>query len=109
MSEFDRTLLKAVDDGLLVLGESARHVIYHTVERLHYVRREEIPERLEAFHEALEALLSAGARVAEKRIAQNLCCRIGLSFEDNAGWTLVDYVCHAKKAVEGGPKGSVEA
>lgn len=57
----------------------------------------------------MEALLSAGARVAEKRIAQNLCYRIGLSFEDNAEWTLVDYVCHAKKAVEGGPKGSVEA
>jgi len=35
MSEFDRTLLKAVDEGLLVPGESARHVIYHTVERMH--------------------------------------------------------------------------
>jgi len=109
MSEFDKTLLKSVDEGLLVLGESARQVIYYTVERMHCVRREEIPERLDAFHEALEALLSAGARVAEKRIAQNLCCRIGLSFEDNAGWTLVDYVSHAKETMKGGQKDSVEA
>jgi len=80
--DFKRALLEAVDEGLLLIGEGSRHVIYYHVERSHHVKREEIPEKLEAFHEGPQALLGTGAKVPEKLIAKKLYNKLGLSFID---------------------------
>ncbi len=94
--EFDRALLEAVDEGLLIIGDGVGHVIYHHVERSFNVRREEIPEKLDLFQKGLEALLGVGARVPEKLIARKLYDKLGVSFEEHEGWTLVDYVNRAR-------------
>jgi hypothetical protein len=39
--------------------------------RNYQVKREEIPEKLESFHEALRRMLGAGAKVPQKLIAKN--------------------------------------
>jgi len=95
---FNEVLLKAVDDGLAMLGETVRHAIYYHVERSSRIKREEIPERLETFHRALEDLLRAGGNVVEKMIARSLYGKLGLDFEEHENWTLVDYVSYTKKA-----------
>lgn len=95
--DFKRALLEAVDEGLLLIGEGSRHVIYYHVERSHHVKREEIPEKLEAFHKGLQALLGTGAKVPEKLIAKKLYNKLGLSFIDRKNWTPVDYIKHAKR------------
>jgi hypothetical protein len=98
-NDFDRALLEAIDEGLLIIGDGVGHVIYHHVERNFNVRREEIPEKLDAFQKGLEALLGVGARVPEKLIAKKLYDKLGLSFEEHDGWTLVDHVNRAKSMI----------
>ena len=97
-AEVGEVLLQAVDDGLSVPGEIVRAAIYQRIERSYQLRREEIPEKLETFHQALQDLIGGGAKVMEKLIAKNLYRRLGLNFTEHANWNIVDYVNHAKKA-----------
>ena len=86
----------------MALGEIVRETIYQRIERTHQVKREEIPEKLDTFHKALQGTLGAGAKVIEKQIAKNLHSRLGLNFTEHANWTIVEYFDHAKKAKGGG-------
>jgi len=72
--------------------------VYHHVGQSASLRLEEIPERLEDFHRALESLFGAGALVIEKLIASKLYSHLDLRFEEHENWTLIDYVKDAKKA-----------
>ena len=93
-----RNLVQAVDYGLLALGETVRETIYHRMQATRGVGREEIPEKLQSFHEALREMLGTGAKVIEKLIAKNFYRRLGVSFTENKSWTLVDYVTNTRKA-----------
>jgi len=95
-SELRSGLLEAVDEGLLVPGEIVRKAIYERIERSYQLKREDIPEQLEAFHLALHDLLGSSAKVMEKIIAKNLYNRLKLNFTEHPNWTLVDYVNQAK-------------
>jgi len=94
-----RALLDAIDFGLLALGEIVRKAIYERIESRYRVRREEIPEKLETFHNALQELMGTGAKVVRKLIAKNLYNRLGLNFTEHEDWTLLDYVNHAEGQV----------
>jgi len=98
-AELRKALLGAVDHGLQVPGEIVRAAIYERIERSYRVRREEIPEKLETFHRALEDLLGAGAKVMERLIAKNLYSRLELNFTEHDRWTIVEYVNHARSEV----------
>jgi len=80
-----------------VLGESVRGATYYHVERTFRIRREEIPRRLEEFHEALQGMLGEGVTVVEKLIAKDLYAKLGLHFEQHGRATLIDYVNRAKE------------
>jgi len=95
-------LALAVDEALLVPGEIVRTAIYERIERSYQLKREEIPDHLETFHQALQDLLGAGGKVMEKLIAKSLYRRLKLNFTQHDGWTLVDYVNHAKEAKRSG-------
>ena len=101
-SDLEKILLEAVDEGLLTPGEIVRAAIYERLERSYQVKREEIPEKLETFHLALEDLLDKSGKVMEKLIAKSLYRRLELSFTEHDGWTLIDYVNHAKGAKNDG-------
>ena len=101
-ANLEKILLEAVDEGLLVPGEIVRAAIYERLERIYQVKRGEIPEKLETFHLALEDLLGAGGKVMEKLIAKSLYRRLELNFTQHDGWTLIDYVNHAKGAKRDG-------
>jgi len=93
---------RATDYGLMVLGETVRRTIYQCLESKYQLKREEIPKKLDTFHEALEGLLGAGARLIERQIARNLYSRLDLNFTARMDWTIVEYFDHAKKAKGGG-------
>ena len=99
-AEFREALLESVDYGLMVLGEIVRQTIYERIEKDHELKRTEIPERLEAFHKALESVLGVSAKTVERLIARNLYQRLGLNFTPRPEWTLVEYVDHAKTTSE---------
>jgi len=95
-TEVSRVLAQALDDGLSVPGEIVMTAIYDRIEKSYGLKREDIPEKLEAFHRALEDLLGESAKVMEKLIAKNLYRRLGLNFTEHANWSIVDYVNHAR-------------
>ena len=96
-AELDETLLQAVDDGLLVLGQSARMAIYECIESSYQVRRGDIPDKLLTFHRALQDLLGSGAKMMERLIARALYSRLGLDFIEHHDWMLIDFMHYAKK------------
>ena len=100
--DLGKVLLEAVDEGLLVPGEIVRAAIYERLERSYQVKRGEIPEKLETFQLALEDLLGKSAKVMEKLIVKSLYRRLELNFIQHDGWTLIDYVNHAKGAKRDG-------
>jgi hypothetical protein len=89
-------LLDAIDHGLLALGEVVRATIYDRIEERYQVRREEIPQKLDTFHTALQELLGGGAKVVRRLIAKKLYNTLNLKFVEYENWTLVDYVQNAK-------------
>jgi hypothetical protein len=97
--KFSNLLLEAVDDGLLMLGEAAREVIYDCIESSYQITREQIPEKLEAVHGALTDLLGKGGNMVEMIAAERLYKALNLAFEPNDDWVLTDYVNHAKKVM----------
>ena len=99
-----RVLLQAVDDGLSVPGEIVRTAIYDRIEKSYGLKREDIPEKLEAFHRALEDLLGESAKVMEKLIARKLYSHLGLGFTHRDGWTLVEYVNHVREVKRDGSR-----
>jgi hypothetical protein len=101
-SDLEKILLEAVDEGLLVPGEIIRAAIYERLERIYQIKRGEIPEKLETFQLALEDLLDKSGKVMEKLIAKSLYRRLELNFTQHDGWTLIDYVNHAKGAKRDG-------
>jgi hypothetical protein len=100
-AELGEALLEAVDHGLLVPGEIVRAAIYARIENSYELKREETPEKLETFHQALQDLIGGGAKVMEKLIARNLYSRLGLNFIEHANWSIVDYVNHARRVGRG--------
>ncbi|MEM2896688.1 MAG: hypothetical protein QW265_03970 [Candidatus Bathyarchaeia archaeon] len=95
---FNKVLLESIDEGFLKLGESVKHAIYWHIERNYGIKREEIPDRLKEFHEALIGLFGAGAKVIERLVAKSLYGKLGLSFEERESWSLIDYIEEAKKS-----------
>ena len=91
-TDIRKVILEAVDEALGTLGESARQTIYWHIDRKYKLRREDIPEKLQALPLALDSLLLAGGRVVERLIAQSLCKKFGVAYEEHADWRLVDYV-----------------
>jgi hypothetical protein len=95
--QLDEALLEAIDSGLLVPGEIVRETIYERLETVYGIKREEIPQKLPAFHQALLELTRSVASVMERLIARNLYSRLGLSFANHEDWSIIDYVNHVKE------------
>jgi len=97
---FDRILVQAIDEGLLVFGENTRYVIYYHIASKHQIERERIPERLEAFHKALKDIFGEGGKVVEKHIAKSMYAMLDLKFRECDDWTLVDHANAARETAE---------
>ena len=81
-----------------ILRTCARHPIYDCLERSHGIEREEIPAKLELFHEALIPSTGAGGNLVERLMAKDLYGQLGIVFSLHQEWALVDYVSHALKS-----------
>ncbi len=95
---FDQIVLEAVDEALSTFGESCKQAIYHYAETRHQTKREEICNKTEAFDNALKDLFGTGAELISQSTAKSIYERLGLSFKEQSGWRLVDYLDDAKKA-----------
>jgi len=94
---FEKTLLRAVDDGLLLLGETPRKAIYYHLDEKFQLERENIPEEIEKFARALNAIFGSGADVIEKFIVKELYRGLNFNFEEKMNFEFADYVRKAEQ------------
>ena len=96
----DRILLEAVDESLSSLGESSKQSIYFHLDNSFNIKKQEIPNKVEAFVDALEKIFGLGADFIESLILKRLAEKIEL----DSKWrfpkelTLAEYVNMAKKS-----------
>jgi hypothetical protein len=88
-SNFRQTLFEAVDEGLLMLGESGRNAVYFHLQNLYSLKREDISEKPETFAESLRKLFGIGAEVIEKAILKRLYLKLGLSYEEKKNYSFM--------------------
>jgi len=96
--DFDKLFIEAVDEGLNVLGESGKQMIFFYLEKSYSIRRHEIPKKPEAFAVGLEKIFGAGASVLEKLIVKSLYSKLGLKYEDKGERPFADHVKNVKEA-----------
>jgi hypothetical protein len=95
----DRILLEAVDESLSSLGESSKQSIYFYLDSSFNIKKQEIPNKVEAFVDALEKIFGLGADFIESLIMKRLAEKIEL----DSKWRfpkelkLVEYVNVAKQ------------
>ncbi len=94
--EFREAILAAVDKGLSHLSEPGKMAMYYQMNKTFHVNKNEIPEKVAAFHEALDYLLGFGGKVLEDLIAEDLYLRLHIAFETHPGWHLPDYLKNAE-------------
>jgi len=97
LKNFDEFFVEAVDEGLRVLGESGKQMIFFYLEKNYSIKRHEIPKKSEAFALGLEKIFQAGASVIEKLIMESLYSKLGLKYEEKKNYSFGDYVKKAKE------------
>ena len=78
---FDQLLLEAIDQGLSGLGGAGKASIYIYLEGLFNIRKQEIPNKLDDFSNALHRIFGLGARHLEILIMKNLHEKVGCLYE----------------------------
>jgi len=79
---FEEALLEAIDEGLSVLGESAKQAVYCHLGKTFKITWQNIPYRLEEFTDAIEGIFGAGAKILEIQIMKCLFKKVGHTFKN---------------------------
>lgn len=78
---FQGMLLEAVDEGLSSLGDSSKLAIYFHLEKTFDIKKCDIPNRIDEFTSAIEAIFGQGAKLLQIQIMKNLHKKLGNTFE----------------------------
>ena len=98
--DFETILLEAIDEGLRVLGEGGKHMVFFYLERNYSIRKQDIPRNLEAFAFGLEKIFGAGAPVLEKMILKCIYSKLGLKYKEKEGQQFIDCIKKATQTVQ---------
>jgi hypothetical protein len=75
-ANFNMLLLEAIDETLSCLGESSKTAVYHHLETVFNIEKEEIPSMIDDFSRALESLFGLGAKVLEIMVMKSLYAKV---------------------------------
>ena len=78
---FKKLLLEAVDEGLSFLGDSSTQAIFLHLEKTFKIKKQDIPNKIEEFTNALEKIFGPGAQLLEIQIMKYLYEKVGHDFE----------------------------
>ncbi len=78
---FKKLLLEAVDEGLSSLGDSAKLAIYVYLEKNFKIKKQQIPNKINEFTNAIEKIFGNGARHLEIQIMKCLYEKVGHDFK----------------------------
>ena len=95
---FNEDLCWAIDDTIVQLvGHTVLDTVYVILRVKYDVRRDELPYRLDTLSQLLGNTFPVSmAGVIGIRIALKFYTRLGLTFHEHEGYTLLDYVQEAK-------------
>ena len=96
---FEKILLRAVDSGLLLLGETPRKAIFYHLNEKFQLERENILEKIEEFAQALNAIFGSGAELIEKFIVKELYHGLEFHFEEKMNFGFADCIRQAEQSV----------
>jgi hypothetical protein len=99
--ELDRklcdALLESIDETITaLLSREVDDALYLYLQRVHSISRDEIPHKVETFCSILEKVFGRGSKTVSKAIARKFYAKLGLTFSDNPGRTLIECVEEAK-------------
>lgn len=97
--DFEKLLLQAVDEGLSSLGESSRQAIYFHLKKNFNIKKEEIPNKIGNFADAIEKIFGSGADFLEILIMKSLHDKVGGIFElrESTDSAFTEYVIEVKR------------
>lgn len=97
---FNEVLVEAVDEGLLMLGESGREIVYYHLQHSYGLRKENIPDNVEIFAECIRKIFGSGAVVIERSIVKSLCGKLGIKYLEKKNYSFTRWVEDAKRLVK---------
>jgi hypothetical protein len=113
--KFARILLDSIDEALSSLGQNVKLSIYFHLENKFSVPKEDIPDRIEDFSNALEQIFGLASKQLEILIIKHLHQKINLNYKwAGPNWlvpnlTFEKYVKLARLSVESsGKTGNIE-
>jgi hypothetical protein len=77
---FKKLLLEAIDDGLSSLGDPAKLAIYIYLEKNFKIKKQEIPNKINEFTNAIEKIFGNGVKFLEIQIMKHLYEKVGHNF-----------------------------
>jgi hypothetical protein len=105
---FKELLMESIDDGLSVLGESGKQVVYYHLEENFKIKRQDIPYKIEEFTDAIERIFGDGAKILEIKIMRCLFKKGGYTLKKHSklpNLTFVEYITTAKLAMNNSANG----
>jgi hypothetical protein len=97
LSEFDRTLIESIDEGVRGLfSQEVVDALHSNLINKESITLEALPEQLQTLHSVLERYFGLGALTLERTIARNLYSKLGLVFHAVATYQLENYVENAR-------------
>ncbi len=100
METFKKALIEAVDEGLLMLGENGRDVVYFRLKQSYALQKDDISGHPEIFVECLRSIFGSGAEVIERAVIKCLYSKLGIEFNAKKGFGFLEYLKEARKAFE---------
>lgn len=99
---FEAAVVKAVNDILSALGESAKQAIYTHLKNTYGISKDDIPSKIEAFSNAIEETFGTVGKVIEIKIIERLHSQY-VDFRyapKNGELDFVEYVTHLRNRLE---------
>ena len=97
-----KALAEAIDEGLLMLGESGRDVIYFRLKQSYALKREDVSSNPEIFVSCLREIFGSGAEVIERAVIKKLYDKLGIEFKEKKDFGFMEYLNEARKFLEEG-------
>jgi hypothetical protein len=79
--DFQRIMLKTVDEALSLLGKKAKQSIFFQLEETFKIAKQDIPLEIERFTAALEEIVGPGSILLEIEIMKHLYEKVGPEFK----------------------------
>ena len=97
--DFEELLMEAIDEGLSLLGESSKQVVYCYLEKTFKMNRLDIPYRIEEFIDAIERIFGNGSKILEIQIMKCLFKKVGYPvkhYSEQKNLTFTGYIAAIK-------------